>query len=308
MVKREKTIDHLRVEIAALESRLDSRNRLIRALKEQLAAHQARSSDKRRQHIYLRATRDLTEETGVGSLPADSENFVKDMGDTLNALGERLDHKFAEIRALAEVTEHINAGMFFNEVLDNVFEAFDRIIPYDRIGVALIEETSSGTALVRSQWARARYDHIVLGAHFAVPLAGSGLGDLAETRKPRVINDLDKYLLDHPDSATTRLIVREGNRSSLTCPLVARDKVIGFIFFSSLKPDAYHDRHIEIFSQIAGELALTLEKAGPTRSCISATSSSRRYSAATSPTKSRKWFCAKTARSRSVGIAARSQS
>lgn len=260
MGKREKTIDHLRVEIAALESRLDQQNQLIQSLKTQLHAHEAHTADERRVHIYRRATYDMTGSGPVRQPPVVSAGLVKDMGEALNALGERLDHKFAEIRALAEVTEHVNAGMFFNEVLDNVFETFDRLIPYDRIGVALIEKAASGTVLARSQWVRARYDKIFLGTNFASPLAGSSLSDLAETRKPRFINDLEKYLLDHPHSSSTRLIVREGVRSSLTCPLVARDKVIGFIFFSSLKTDAYHDRHIEIFSQIAGELALTLEK------------------------------------------------
>ena len=36
--------------------------------------------------------------------------------------------------------------------------------------------------------------------------------------------------------------------------------MIGFIFFSSLEKDTCRDQHVEIFSQIAGELALTLEK------------------------------------------------
>jgi class 3 adenylate cyclase len=260
MGKREQTIDHLRVEITALESRLDSQNRLIQALKDQLAAHEARTADERRVHIYCRAARDVTDVRLAKPLPVVSENFVQDMSDALNALGERLDHKFAEIRALTEVTEHVNAGMFFSEVLDNVFESFDRIIPYDRIGVALIEEASSGARMVRSQWARAHYEHILLGNNFVAPLASGSLNVLAETRVPRVINDLEQYLREHPRSSSTRLIVREGLRSSLTCPLVARDRVIGFIFFSSLQPDAYHDRHVEIFSQIAGELALTLEK------------------------------------------------
>ena len=260
MSKREKTIDHLRVEIAALESRLDQQNQLVQGLKAQLCAHEAHTADERRVHIYRRATRDMTDHDTAKKSVVISTKFVKDMGDALIALGERLDHKFAEIRALTEITEHVNAGMFFDEVLVNVFETFDRLIPYDRIGVALIEETTSGTVLVRSQWVRARYDKIILGKNFASPLAGSSLRDIVETRKPRLINDLEKYLVDHPQSSSTRLIVREGNRSSLTCPLVARDKAIGFIFFSSLQVDAYHDRHIEIFSQIAGELALTLEK------------------------------------------------
>ena len=56
------------------------------------------------------------------------------------------------------------------------------------------------------------------------------------------------------------MILREGIQSNLTCLLVARDPVIGFIFFSSRSVDTYRDQHVELFTQIAGELALTLEK------------------------------------------------
>jgi class 3 adenylate cyclase len=75
-----------------------------------------------------------------------------------------------------------------------------------------------------------------------------------------IINNLEIHLDIHPDSRATRLLVKEGIRSNLTCPLMVQDKVTGFIFFSSLQPYIYMDTHIEVFSQIAGELARTLEK------------------------------------------------
>ena len=53
----------------------------------------------------------------------------------------------------------------------------------------------------------------------------------------------------------------EGVRSSLTCPLVAQGKRVGFIFFSSNRPDTYEERHVELFSLIAGHVSFTIEKA-----------------------------------------------
>lgn len=56
------------------------------------------------------------------------------------------------------------------------------------------------------------------------------------------------------------MIVDEGMRSSLTCPLIARDKRVGFIFFSSLERHTYREVHTEIFRQIAGQISPVIEK------------------------------------------------
>ena len=257
---RDKIIHQLRTEIAALETFLSSQNHLIQSLKVQLEGHETRSRDERRTQVFRRAARDIIDDSNQGEFRTPPKLVVEDMSETLIALGGRLDHKFAEVRALAEITEQINTGMFFDEVLDQVFDSFESLIPYDRIGVALIESTKSGQKLVRSRWNRVKYDRAHIASNYSALLEGSSLERLAETREPRIINDLNAYLADNPESISTQLILREGIQSNFTCPLVARDEVIGFIFFSSLERETYRNQHVELFSQIAGELALTLEK------------------------------------------------
>jgi class 3 adenylate cyclase len=259
---RDKIIRHLKTEIAALETRLGDQNSLLASLRAQLQDHEAAAGDERRTQIFRRAAIDMV--PYHGHLREFSEDDASspgsDLGEALIALGSRLDHKFAEIKALSEITSRVNSGMFFDDVMDHVFENFESLIPFDRIGIALVDRTESGKTLARARWHRAKYDGLALKEGFAAILSGSTLETIASSRTPRIINDLAAYLEDHPTSASTRLIRKEGIMSSLTCPLVAGEQVIGFIFFSSLEADTYRDQHIELFSQIAGELALTLEK------------------------------------------------
>ncbi|NQV55297.1 MAG: hypothetical protein HQ503_05505 [Rhodospirillales bacterium] len=190
-------IDHLTTEIRALETRLDSNNDLIVALRNQLDAHQAHRGDDRRTQIYRRAATDIVPGEALPGFSNRAPVLAKDLGEALVALGARLDHKFAEIKALSEITEGVNAGMFFDEVLDHVFESFGQLMPYDRIGVALIEKSKSDQDLVRARWSRAKYAPIYVGEGYAAILENSNLGEIARMREPRILNNLGEYLAQH---------------------------------------------------------------------------------------------------------------
>ena len=260
MSKRSEIIHHLKIEISALESRLGNDNPLIATLRDQLDAHQNHTADDRRSQIYRRAAREIIGDISTEEFKEQPPVASKNLGNALVAIGDRLDHKFAEIRALNEITQFVNAGQFFDEVLNHVFEKFDTLIPYDRIGVALIDKNKSGRELVRAQWHRANYEEIHLTKGYAAVLNVSSLKTVADAGTPRILNNLEAYLNKHPGSHSTKLMLQEGIHSSLTCPLLVQGKVTGFIFFSSLKKKAYKDQHKELFLQIAGELAVTLEK------------------------------------------------
>ena len=86
-------------------------------------------------------------------------------------------------------------------------------------------------------------------------------GRCCESGLPRIIGDLEAYGHDHPRSRSTRLLVREGVRSSLTCPLSVEGRVVGFIFRSSREPYTYGPQHIELQMAITERLSQAVEKA-----------------------------------------------
>ncbi len=179
------------------------------------------------------------------------------LGSALWQLGIMLERRFAEADALIRLGERVNAGLLLEEVLDQIFDAFRSIVPYDRIGCSMLEDDGR---IVRAVWTRSLGAKPKLGVGYSAPLAGSSLARIIETGRPRIINDLERYLLEHPGSDSTRLVVSDGVRSSLTCPLVALSKRIGFVFFSSNQPNAYSERHVELLMRVAGQISLVVEK------------------------------------------------
>ncbi len=172
--------------------------------------------------------------------------------------GKALERKLLELRALVDITAGVNSGFALDETLDEAYRAFKPLIPYDRLGCALID--AAGTR-VSSIWARSVVDRLEIAPGYSAPLQGSSLARVAASGEPRILNDLQQYLLDHPKSDSTRRIVEEGVRSSLTCPLAVEGKAAGFLFFSSRKPGTYARVHATTYREIATQVAVIVERA-----------------------------------------------
>jgi signal transduction histidine kinase len=206
---------------------------------------------------YVKAALSMKEGQFDVELPVEGNDDVARLGSALKDLARVLESRFEEVRTLSAITTQVNAGLILDEILNHVFETFRPIIPYNRIGFSLLEE--NGT-VVRARWARSDAPVMEITGGYSARLQGSSLQQIIETRKPRILNDLEVYLNEHPASDSTQRVVKEGMRSSLTCPLVAMNKPIGFMFFSSMKPYTYEKVHTELFRQIAGQLATIVEK------------------------------------------------
>ncbi len=206
---------------------------------------------------YLDAASHLARGEFPVRVGASGDDDVGRLGRALDVLAQRMERMYDESRLLASVTERVNQGLILQDVLDQVYESFRPVIPYDRIGFALLSPDGSEA---RALWARSEAREIRLGAGYVGRLATSSLRQVLESRQPRVLNDLEDHLRAHPGSESTRLVVEEGMRSSLTCPLVAMGKPVGFLFFSSRTPGASRDAHVETFLALSGQLSVILEK------------------------------------------------
>jgi diguanylate cyclase (GGDEF)-like protein len=199
----------------------------------------------------------LPDESPEVAAPSDVRDDVDALGQSIAELTTRLALRQNQDTMLASVSDLVMQGVYLDEVLNHVYDGFRTLIPYDRIGCALLED---GGSVVRARWARSESPERHLNGGFAAVMAGSSLQAIVESGKPRIINDLEAYAASRPPSRATRLILAEGVRSSLTCLLVAMGRPIGFLFFSSKERNRYEAAHAEIFLRLAGMIAGVIEK------------------------------------------------
>jgi signal transduction histidine kinase len=206
---------------------------------------------------YIKAAEQLKQGQFDLEVPVSPSDEVGRLGQALRDLARVLELRYREVQKIEKITAQINAGVLLDDILEIVYRDFRELIPYHRIGLALLEDDSQ---TVRARWAKSDQLNMIITAGYSAQLAGSSLEDIIRTGRPRILNDLEEYLRLHPQSASTRAIVSEGIRSSLTCPLIANGVPIGFIFFSSASAHTYSDTHIATFNHVAEQLSIIVEK------------------------------------------------
>lgn len=164
----------------------------------------------------------------------------------------------AQQETLDLINQKVASGLRLNEVMNFVFEQIVSVSECDRLGLAFVEEEGKR---VTARWARALYKPVVLKVGYSEDLAGSSLEEVINKGRPRVINDLEKYLEEHPNSVSTKLVLKEGVRSSMTCPLSVEGRQVGLFFRSSRQKNAYDEQAVIMHVLMAERLSQAVEKA-----------------------------------------------
>lgn len=167
------------------------------------------------------------------------------------------DFSQEEISVLEQIREHVTAKPTLESVMEFLFEEIRTITPCDRLAVSFLEEDGMYLTVYCVQ---ANYTPIYLNKDYSEDIHRGSLWQVIQKGTPRVIDDLEEYGRLHPDSKSTRLILAEGIRSSMTCPLTLDGRNVGVLFYASRDVAAYEDRHVRLHTALTERLSQVVEK------------------------------------------------
>jgi sigma-B regulation protein RsbU (phosphoserine phosphatase) len=163
----------------------------------------------------------------------------------------------AKLRLLLEITKKISRSLNLEEVLAQVMDTLDSLIPYEAAGIYIIRRdmhtTEGGTAsLVFHAEAVRGYDIEEL-MELRLKLGEGLIGWVAQTGEAVAVPDVrkDKRYVN----------ARKETRSEVVAPIISNDEVIGVFDLESDKLSAYTEEDKQLLMLLASQVAIIVEKA-----------------------------------------------
>ena len=152
---------------------------------------------------------------------------------------------------LAEIGQIMSSTLDIDEVYEHFVEVVQRLIQFDRIAICITnpdDGTFTRVYLAGPEVAKR-------GKAKTYPLAGTGVGEVMQTRSSLVIQD------ENQEQMKTQLpglsAFQDGFQSMMLIPLISKDQVVGALNFQSLKANAYAEKDISLGERIANQIAGT---------------------------------------------------
>lgn len=176
-----------------------------------------------------------------------------------NIKPDKIDNEFEEIMIINKALSKIEKEILFDrEILDikihgdlditieELYTIISAEMECDRVALAFLNKSGKITA----ESAYTSYNKIYLNAGYSDDIKESSLYHLKNSNEPRVINDLEDYILTKYPSVSTHLIYQEGIRSSITYPILFREKCVGFLFISSTSKNVYQKEQVSFGKRV----------------------------------------------------------
>ncbi len=156
------------------------------------------------------------------------------------------------IAAISRLTRVISSSLDIGEVHQAFAEEVKQLIPYDRMGVVVADESGRGLKVFQPAG-----DQTAIGGQGAVwsNSEGTGVQWVMSRRQPHVERDLAEERLFAEDG----VLLSEGVRSTVRLPLIARGKVVGALCLDSAAPCSYGERELELLVPLGEQLAIAIE-------------------------------------------------
>jgi sigma-B regulation protein RsbU (phosphoserine phosphatase) len=163
-----------------------------------------------------------------------------------------------KLRLLLEITQKISRSLNLEEVLAQVMDTLDPLLPYDAAGIYIIRrqpragDAAGGHDIVFHAEAVRGYDIEEL-MELRLKLGEGLIGHVAETGEAVIVPDV---------RADARYVnARKETRSEMIAPIISNDEVIGVFDLESDELNAYTEDDKQMLRLLASQVAIIVEKA-----------------------------------------------
>jgi two-component sensor histidine kinase/putative methionine-R-sulfoxide reductase with GAF domain len=152
--------------------------------------------------------------------------------------------------AMAEIGRIISSSLDIDEVYDALGGEIQKMIPYDRISLNLVDLERRVRSTI---WVSG--DNVRSGVPGdELPLEGSIIAEVVDTKLPIMLDTESDSDLTLRYSQLS-LSIDSGFQSFLSVPLISRDTVIGALRVQSKSLGAYSQQHCDIFERIGNQIS-----------------------------------------------------
>jgi len=164
-------------------------------------------------------------------------------------LQERLREREEELSVINRLSTIITSSLDIQVIYDSFIEELKKVVDVSWAAIVLIEENNLYFLALSSE----------IGSAWKVgervPIKGTATEWVVTHRKVVVESDLSQ----ESRFGTAKYHLKQGVRSIVYLPLIAKGKAIGSLIVASRHPNAYSQRHIMLLEQLASQIAMPVE-------------------------------------------------
>jgi diguanylate cyclase (GGDEF)-like protein len=177
---------------------------------------------------------------------------LKESEERLRLLTVQSELHAKEMETLLKAASIVSSSLDVNEAVKLILEQAKLVIPYDKASVQILH--NDGLELIGGNG----FEDIsaAIGMRFPYPEKGSMSTLAIDERKPVVCRDVAKDFPGFIRPEQSNL-----TRSWMGIPLVAHGNVLGLLSFNHLQEAYYTERHMQLASGFAVQVAIALENA-----------------------------------------------
>ena len=156
-----------------------------------------------------------------------------------------------ELALVHDITRSINARLDLDQTLETFAREIARILSYDRLSVALLDDPEHFT--IQFVYPEAGPSEFAPGTRHR--LDESDLAEAVREGRPIVFREIDRA----PASAGHEFLASAGLRSVMVVPLISENKAIGSVNLASRNPTAFRDEERQRMAVLAEPVAVAIQ-------------------------------------------------